>query len=159
MIMHAKEQSQAVHVIHDLLANSRKEYESASHRVPESHVKQLLHGISQERVVLENELAQDLRQHDPASKVGDGTLNGGLHRTILALRDAVNSTSEVNVLMEMERQEEDLLGHYNNVLQSRDLDEFSRATLTRHHAEIERNVAKVHDLRQQLESVDDRPHV
>jgi uncharacterized protein (TIGR02284 family) len=153
-IMHANEQAQAVHVIHDELADSRKEYESASHRVPEERVKQLLQTISRERVGLEEELAKDLRQHDPSTKVGDGTVSGGLHRALLALRDAVNSTSEVNVLMEMERQESDLLGHYNNVLRGQDLDEFTRATLTRHHAEIERNLAKVHDLRRELERVE-----
>ncbi|MEO8734038.1 MAG: PA2169 family four-helix-bundle protein [Flavobacteriales bacterium] len=150
--MHAKEQSEQVHEIHDLLADSRKEYESASHRIPDERVKQLLQTVSRERVGLEEELAKDLRQHDPASKVGNGTVAGDVHRTLLTLRDALNSTSEVNVLVEMERQESDLLGHYETVLDSPDLDEFTRATLTRQHAGIEKNVTKVHDLRRQLES-------
>jgi|GEM_PF-3221496 len=152
--MHAKEQAQGVRAIHDLLTDSRKEYESASHRVAEPRVKDLLHAISRERTGLEEELAQDLRQHDPAIKVSHGTIGGDLHRTLLTVRDAVNSTNEVNVLMEMEHQESDLLGHYDRMLESPELDEFSRATLTRHHAEIEKNLTKVRDLRQQLESVE-----
>ncbi|MEO5584824.1 MAG: PA2169 family four-helix-bundle protein [Flavobacteriales bacterium] len=152
--MHSKEQYDAIHTIHDLLADSRKEYEAASHRVPDERVKGLLHRISKERKGMEVDLARNLRQNDPQHKTGDGTLGGALHRALLVFRDAINSTSEVNVLVEMERQESDLLGHYNNVLKTLDLDDFSCATLTQQHMEIEKNVGKIHDLRRSLETVE-----
>lgn len=152
--MHSKEQYDGIHTIHDLLADSRKEYEAASHRVPDERVKDLLHQISKERTGMEEDLAQNLRQNDPQHKTGDGTLGGALHRAALVFRDSINSTSEVNVLVEMERQESDLLGHYNNVLKTLDLDDFSCATLTRQHTEIEKNVGRIHDLRRSLETVE-----
>lgn len=152
--MHTKEQYEAIHTIHDLLADSRKEYEAASHRVPEERVSDLLHRISEERKGLEADLAQDLRQHDPRHKTGNGTLGGALHRALLIFRDTINSTSEVNILVEMERQESDLLGHYDKILRTLDLDDFSRATLTRQHAEVEQNVHKIHELRRSLETVE-----
>lgn len=152
--MHTKEQYQAIHTIHDLLADSRKEYGAASQRVPDERVKDLLHRISEERMSLEDELAQDLRQHDPRHSPGEGTLGGAVHRALLIFRDTINNTSEVNVLVEMERQESDLIGYYNKVLRTLDLDDFSRATLTRQHAQIEQNVHKIHDLRRSLEAVE-----
>lgn len=151
--MHTNEQYEAIHTIHDLLADSRKEYEAASHRVPDERVSGLLLRISEERMGLEEDLGQDLRQHDPKRKVGDGTLGGALHRALLIFRDTINSTSEVNILVEMERQESDLLGRYNKVLRTRDLGEFTRATLTAQHAEIEKNVKKIRDLRRSMEAV------
>lgn len=152
--MHTKKQFDDIGKIHDLLADSRKEYEAASHRVPDVRVKRLLHTISEERHSLEEDLAQDLRQHGPSGKIGDGTLGGTIHRVMLTARDTLNNTSEVNVLVEMERQESDLLGHYNEVLRSQDLDEFTRAALVKQQVEIEGNVHKIHDLRREMEAVE-----
>ena len=152
--MHTKEQYDAIHTIHDLLADSRKEYLSASHRVHEERVKALLQRISHEREELEEELTKDLRQHDPSQKPGDGTLGGALHRALLTFRDAINSTSEVNILVEMERQESDLLGRYSQVLQTADIGEFTQAMLAGQESAIEQNVKRIHDLRRSMETVE-----
>lgn len=152
--MHTKEQYEAIRTVHDLLADSRKEYEAASHRVPEKRMTMLLLQISEERNTLGEELAQDLRRHDPRHRTGDGTLGRALHRAVLILRDTVTSTNEVNVLMEMGRQEADLVRYCNKVLRTSDLDDFSRATRTRQHTEIEKNMSRIHDLRRSLEAVE-----
>lgn len=152
--MHTQEQYNAIQTLHDLLADSRKEYEAASHRVPDERVKDLLHRISVERNALEEELAQDLRQHDPSRKTGNGTLGGAIQRALLIFRDTINSTSEVNVLVEMERQEAELLVKYVEVLGTRDLDEFTRAMLTAQHAQIETNVKRIIGLRRSMEAVE-----
>ena len=154
--MHSEEQYEGIREIHDLLADSRKEYEAASHRVPDERVKGLLHSISKRRYALEEDLEQDLRQHGPpnSTKLGDGTFAGILHRALLIARDTINNPSEVNVLVEMERQESALLGHYNKVFRTQDLDEFTRAALTAQHKEVERNVNMIRDLRKEMEAVE-----
>lgn len=152
--MHTEEQYKAVQEIHDLLADSRKNYKAAAHRSGDEHVKQLLLRISEERNVLERELAQDLLEHGPRDPIGDGTLGGTVQRVLLTFRDLINSTSEVNVLVECERQEGDLLGRYTHVLNSVDLNEGTRALLTRQYAELERNMHAITQTRESLEAVE-----
>ena len=151
--MHTDDQYTAIKEIHGLLADSRKEFEAGSKRVPDDRVRELLHGISEDRHAWEAELEADLRQRKPKSDPGGGTIGGTLHRVLLGARDAVNSTSEVNVLAECERDESDLLGRYNSVLDSADLHETTRATMARQQAEVEKNLDRIIQLRVQLESV------
>ena len=87
-------------------------------------------------------------------KPGSGTMAGTIHRVALKFRDMLNNTSEVNVLVECERQELDLLRRYQKVLNTIDLNEASRATLARQYAEIERNLHEITETRQALESVE-----
>lgn len=152
--MHTDEQFRSIQEIHDLLADSRKDYKATAQRVDDQQVKQLLLRISSQRTALESELAQDLVQHDPRAKPGSGTMAGTIHRVALKFRDMLNNTSEVNVLVECERQELDLLRRYQKVLNSIDLNEASRATLARQYAEIERNLHEITETRQALESVE-----
>ena len=136
-----------------MLADGRKEFEAEAQRIPDERVKELLHGISENRHAWETELEAVLRQQKPKSDPGGSSIGGTLHRVLMGARDAVNSTSEVNVLAECERHESDLLGRYNTVLGSADLKETTRATLAGQQAEVEKNLERIVHLRVQLESV------
>ena len=152
--MHSEEQLAAISSIHDLLADSRKDYEAASKRIPDERVHKLFHQISEDRALMEADLAKDIRHHGSIVLPGKGTVPGAIDRILLGVRDAINSTSEVNVLVECERQESALLGRYDKVLDTHDLNEDTRAVLARQQAQIAMNVAHVRILRKQLESVE-----
>lgn len=152
--MHTEEQYKWLQEIHDLLADSRKTYNAISHRVDDAHVKELLLRISSKRANMESEVAQDLVQHDPTEKLGNGTVAGTVQRVLLTFRDILNDTNEVNVLVECERQDSELLGRYTQVLNSMDLNEASRATLARQYAELEQDLHQVITTREAMEDVE-----
>lgn len=152
--MHTEEQFKWLQEIHDLLADSRKTYNAIAHRVDDPQVKELLLRISSERANMESEVAQDLVQHDPTQKPGNGTVAGTVQRVMLTFRDILNDTNEVNVLVECERQDSALLGRYTEVLNTMDLNEASRATLARQYAELEQDLHQVIATREAMEDVE-----
>ena len=152
--MHTEEQFKWLQEIHDLLADSRKNYNAIAQRVDDTQVKELLLRISSDRANMQNELAQDLVQHDPHNMPGDGTVGGTLHRVMLTFRDILNNTSEVNVLVECQRQDSELLGRYTEVLDSTDLNEASRATLARQYSEVQQHLEQVIRTREAMEAVE-----
>lgn len=90
-----------------------------------------------------------------SSAAPSGTAHGALHRVVQAFRDAVNDTSDVNVMVECEKQERVLINHYIEVLNSADLNEATRAVLARQLREVEANVRKVREARNAQEGVEE----
>ena len=152
--MHTEEQFKSIQEIHDLLIDSCKNYKATSQRVDDDRVKALLLQISSERTSMASELAQDLIQHDPHDKPSNGTVGGSIHRILLTFRDILNNTNEVNILVECERQDSELLGRYGEVLNTIDLIEASRATLTRQYSEVEKSLHQVTATREAMEAVE-----
>ena len=150
--MHTEEQFRSIQELHDLLADSRKNYKAIAHRVEDERVKQMLLRISSERAALETELAQDLVQHDPYDKPDNGTARGTIHRAMLTFRDILNNTDEVNELAECERQDSELLDRYTAVLNSMYLNEASRGTLAGQCAEVEKDLQHVTQTREGMEA-------
>lgn len=152
--MHTKEQVKAVHEIHGLLEDSRREYVATAGRVRNTGTRELLLKMAGERMELEGELERDLAQHGSGA-APVGTAHGALHRVVQAFRDAVNDTSDVNVMVECEKQERVLVNHYIDVLNGADLNEATRAVLARQLREVEANVRKVREARNAQEGVEE----
>lgn len=151
--MHA-DRLTAIRRIQDLLADSRKEYEAAAHRVHDERTKSLLQRIGSSRAALEGEFADDMQRLDPGAQAGDGTVGGTLHRVLLGARDAVNSTSDVNVLVECERLDADLLSQYDEVLSDHGPDGVGHMRFVEHCALITMDLEDIKQLRRQLESIE-----
>ena len=151
--MHTEEQFIAIQEIHDLLVDSCKSYKTTSQRVDDDRAKALLLQISSKRKTMASELAQDLMQHDPYDKPRHGTLGGSIHRILLTFRDILNNTNEVNILVECEGQDSELLGRYTKVLDTIDLNEATRGTLSRQYLDIEQTLHQVAASRGSMEAV------
>ena len=151
--MHTEEQFKWIKEIHDLLADSRKNYKATAQIVDDDRVKDVLLRISSERATMEAELAQDLIQHDPQDQPANGTLGGSVHRAMLTVRDVLNNTSEVNMLVECERLDSELLGKYTDVLDTMELNEATRATMARQYGELEQHLHHIAETRESLEGV------
>src|SRR5690349_16239131 len=122
--MELKEDMTDLNNIHDLLVDSEKGYAEAASRVEDGNVKDLLRSLSAGRERLIAEVEELRHKADPQAKERTGgTLKGDLHRTWMAIRDALSSTDNANVLSECERGEEFLLMRYDEVLKNKDAPE------------------------------------
>ncbi|MBP8823682.1 MAG: hypothetical protein KBH07_08565 [Flavobacteriales bacterium] len=77
-----------------------------------------------------------------------------MHRTILAVRDLVYNSSEVNLLVEYERQEVDLVNQYRRVLDMTELPEAMRVMLAGHWVLLKQHAAEATALREGLEGLE-----
>lgn len=152
--MHTEEQFTSIQQIRDLLFDGRKQYEAIAQRIDGTDLSELLHQVGATREGMARELALDLVQHDPQDRGEGGTVGGALHRMLMTVRDLINNTSDVNLLVECQRQDEALLSRYAQVLDTVDLNEASRATLARQCAEVEAQVQRIVAAREQMEAVE-----
>src|SRR5690606_21826039 len=150
--MHTEEQFTSIQQIRDLLFDSGKHYEAIAQRMDSAGLHELLRKMGAARESMAGELALDLVQHDPRDRVEGGTVGGALHRMLMTVRDMVNNTSDVNLLVECQRQDEELLSRYAQVLDTVDLNESSRATLARQCAEVEAQVQRIVEARESIEA-------
>lgn len=151
--MHSEEQYAVIQHIRELLNDSRKHAIAIAQRTEGIEVRQFLLDVAAERKAMAQELARDLLQHDPRTG-RTGTVAGSIRRVLLTVRDLINNTSEVNMLVTCERQDADLLSEYAEVLDSADLNESSRATLARQCTAVEAQLQRTVRMRRALETVE-----
>lgn len=155
-MLHANTQlmgSQELKELHKLLVDSRRNYVSVAKRVEDEQVKDLLLDIADQQTALEEELGEHLGdgKHNAADH---GTLGGTLGRLGFAARDLLNNTSEVNLLVECEREQANLTGQYDQLLNQGHYAPETRTMLERQRAISEGFHRSVIAMRESLESVD-----
>jgi uncharacterized protein (TIGR02284 family) len=152
--MELKEDMTQLNNIHDLLIDSQKGYAEAAHKVEDPQVKDLLTHLSAGRERLIAEVEELRHRADPQAKDRTGgTLKGDLHRAWMAIRDALSSTENANILSECERGEEFLLMRYDEVLEKKEAPE-TFALATRQRAEVQGNLDRIKELRRIFENVE-----
>lgn len=146
----------ALNNMHDLVVDSRQGYLLAAERADDDRVKALLASLSDGRAELEAELDDLIHAADPEAEHRDGgTIKGELHRAWMAIRETLNESSNANVLAECERGEKFLLMRYDEMLQKEDLDQRTTALMRKQQDTVQRNVARIHELRERFEKIED----
>lgn len=148
--MPTAEQPQMVRDLGAMLADSRKSYEAIAGRVQQEHLRNLLRQAAADRHRLWTEL-----NGPPGTEAGGGTMWGAVHRTILAVRDLVYNSSEVNLLVEFERQEVDLVNQYRRVLDMAELPTATRTMLQGHWDLLRKDAAQARALREGFEELEE----
>lgn len=153
--MELKEDMTQLNNIYDLLVDSEKGYAEAADRVEDDGVKELLRSLSagRERLIAEVHGLRHRADPQAAAERKGGTLKGDLHRAWMAIRDALSSTDNANVLSECERGEEFLLMRYDEVLAKKEAPE-TYALALRQRAEVHSNLERIKELRRTFENVE-----
>ena len=149
MTKHMAMGGQELKELHKLLVDSTRNYHSVAKRVNDEQVKDLLLDIADQQTVLEEELGEYLGRETS----DHGTLGGTLGRVGFAARDLLNNTSEVNLLVECEREQGNLIGQYDRLLNQGHYPPETRTMLEHQRAISEEFLRSVIGMRESLESV------
>lgn len=151
--MHTVEQYNAIHLIRELLADSRSSYQATANRLEDACAQALLRTIAEEREAMVSELGRDLVQHEPWSRKARGNCGGTMQRAVLDFRDLLIHARGNNVLLCCQRQDTELCARLTAVLDSADLTEGTRATLARQCNQVERDGRRMEAVRNSLATV------
>ena len=141
--------------LYQLLGDSVKGYREAAAQVTNLQLKAFMSNLSAERATLKQDLSQAVHRLSPDyDKLDEGTLKGDLHRTWIAIREALSSSGDRAVLDECHRGEEYLVERYRTVLDDEDTPGEVRGLLREQVAQVGVARAMVEDLQKTLEFAD-----
>jgi uncharacterized protein (TIGR02284 family) len=146
------ENTKTISVIENLLEtvqNGRRGFADAAEKLDEDGNEQLaseMRQLSQQRLRMSNELKALAAAEGAPVENGDGSVAGSLHRSWMALRDALSGDDPYAVLAAAEQGEDHAVAEYERALKQ-DIPGSVKSVLERQFDEVQQAHDRVRDLR------------